>query len=145
METTITAPEVQQSVQTLTVKEFSQAKGFVDVFQAIRWNANEYPYVTFFTDDNKAENIYFSRNNAVKMDALREEVIAKAKGLTDDQAIAAGLKYVETKTGEVLPKVSIAEANLSKAVMTLATNATGEQRWKIGSGSSSRISLADLF
>ena len=52
-------------MQTLTVKEFMSAKAFAQVTPIIRTNTNGYPFLTFTSDANEAENIYFSKNMQV--------------------------------------------------------------------------------
>lgn len=46
----------------MTVAEFCKMKKFVELVPKVRFNANEYPFITFITADNKAENIYFTVN-----------------------------------------------------------------------------------
>ncbi len=47
-----------------TIQEFAKSKGFTQVAPSVRENANKYPFITFIDKDNKAENIYFSKNAA---------------------------------------------------------------------------------
>ena len=53
---------MENSIETIGVKEFMLSSGFVQVVKVVRVNANNYPYVTFVDDKNVATNIYFSRN-----------------------------------------------------------------------------------
>lgn len=48
----------------MTVAEFCKMKKFVELVPKVRFNANEYPFITFITADNKAENIYFTVNSS---------------------------------------------------------------------------------
>ena len=52
-------------MQTLSLKEFMSALSFVDITPIIRTNANGYPFLTFQSAENKAENIYFSKSMQV--------------------------------------------------------------------------------
>jgi hypothetical protein len=47
-----------------TIKDFCKSKGFTQIAPSIRTNTNGYPFITFITAANVAENIYFSRNAA---------------------------------------------------------------------------------
>lgn len=49
----------------LTIKEFIAQKGFTSIVPVVRENINKYPYLTFITKDNEAENIYFSKQSPV--------------------------------------------------------------------------------
>jgi hypothetical protein len=48
----------------MTVPEFCKMKKFVELIPKVRFNSNEYPFITFLTADNKAENIYFTVNSS---------------------------------------------------------------------------------
>ena len=48
------------NIQSLA--SFCQSKGFIETANVIRENGNNYPFVTFMNADNKAENVYFSKN-----------------------------------------------------------------------------------
>ena len=50
------APLVRTEVQS-----FMAAQGFTQVVKVVRENSNKYPYITFITAGNVAENIYFSK------------------------------------------------------------------------------------
>ena len=52
-------------LQTIGVKDFMIAQGFVSIVKTVRANANQYPYVTFINAKNVAENIYFSKRASV--------------------------------------------------------------------------------
>lgn len=98
-------------LETSTVQEFMKSKGFVSVVKTVRKNTNGYPYITFMNASNVAENIYFSKNGASKVDE-----------------------------GDLIEK-----GFFNPFTMVLAVNADGEQRWKISSGDSLRLSVEDLF
>lgn len=57
-----------EKLNTISVKEFMISAGFVEIVKTVRVNQNGYPYVTFITTSNEAENIYFSRNAAKLVD-----------------------------------------------------------------------------
>lgn len=61
--------ETKSPLQVLTVKEFAKSNGFVQLVPAVRVNINGYPYITFIKEDNKAENIYFSKTAAMAVAA----------------------------------------------------------------------------
>jgi len=50
----------------ISVKKFMADNSFVSVHREVRENSVGYPYITFISKDNVSENIYFSRNEAVK-------------------------------------------------------------------------------
>ena len=56
-------------LNTIGVQEFMKFNNFISVVKAVRENANAYPYVTFITADNKAENVYFSKNASTLVNA----------------------------------------------------------------------------
>ena len=49
-------------LNTISVKDFMISAGFTQVVKTVRTNTNGFPYVTFLTADNSAENVYFSKN-----------------------------------------------------------------------------------
>ena len=59
-----------------TIKEFAVQKGFTTVAPSVRVNTNGYPFITFIDDKNVAENVYFSKAAAAKVDA--GQVVDKA-------------------------------------------------------------------
>lgn len=63
------------AIETIAVQEFMKSNNFVSVVKMVRSNTNQYLYVTFITADNKAENVYFSKN-AAEMTA-KGEIIAR--------------------------------------------------------------------
>ena len=50
--------------KTLSLKDFCTEKGFVEIKPLIGKNVNGYPFITFITGSNAAENVYFSKNAA---------------------------------------------------------------------------------
>lgn len=66
-------------MKTLTVKEFAKEQKFTNFINQVRFNSNNYPYLTFLTADNKAENIYFSKSTAANL-AVGEVLTPKAFG-----------------------------------------------------------------
>lgn len=77
-------------METATVKEFAKEKGFVQVVPVVRKNTNGYPYMTFIDAENKAENIYFSKN-ASKLVTV---------GAVLDKGLASKLSIGYTKNAE---------------------------------------------
>jgi hypothetical protein len=53
--------------RTISVQEFMKELGFVSIIPQIRRNANTYPFITFMSANNVAENIYFSVNAAAAL------------------------------------------------------------------------------
>lgn len=51
----------QKALVVMTVKELATKKGFTQIVPQVRVNENGYPFVTFIDGNNKAENIYFSK------------------------------------------------------------------------------------
>ncbi len=54
--------QVANQLETKTIAEYAQERGFIDVAVKVRTNVNNYPYVTFIDENNVAENIYFTTN-----------------------------------------------------------------------------------
>jgi len=61
--------EAQTELITMTVKEFTVDKGFTQIVPVVRTNVNGYPYLTFITEANVAENVYFSKAASVALAA----------------------------------------------------------------------------
>lgn len=59
---TLAKTQVTNQLETKTISEYAQERGFVDVAVKVRTNVNGYPYVTFIDENNVAENIYFTTN-----------------------------------------------------------------------------------
>lgn len=77
---TLANTTVQNPLQVVDVKDFMINNGFVSVYKAVRENSNGFPFITFITADNKAENIYFSKGGAEMVAAgelITKELIAK--------------------------------------------------------------------
>ena len=71
---TNTGTQAQTQLETISVQEFMQKYGFVQVVKMVRTNTNNYPYITFIDSSNKSENIYFSVN-AAKLVAEGQEIV----------------------------------------------------------------------
>lgn len=56
-------------LSTVSVQEFMKSNNFISVVKIVRENANGYAYITFITEGNKAENIYFSKNASILVNA----------------------------------------------------------------------------
>ena len=54
-------------LRTTTIKEFAASRKFVQINPSVRENESRYPFITFITADNKAENVYFSKEAAKKV------------------------------------------------------------------------------
>lgn len=91
METTV------MPLETISVRDWMQANGFVQVYKEVRVNENGYPYVTFINADNKAENVYFSKNES----KTHHEGMAIERGFFDNLQIAD----VANADGEVRTKL----------------------------------------
>jgi hypothetical protein len=80
----------------ISIKEFAKDRGFVQINKTIGGNLNGYPFVTFITADNKAENVYFSKGGAELVKA------------GDDFTSVAGkfdVTYATNAEGVTLPKL----------------------------------------
>lgn len=65
----------ETALQSISVKDFMIQQGFVSVASKVRKNTNSYPYITFINKDNVADNIYFSKNAALRV--AEDDKIAK--------------------------------------------------------------------
>jgi hypothetical protein len=54
---------------TISIQEFAQSKGFVQINKAVAVNTNGYPFLTFINKDNVAENVYFSKGSSAEVGA----------------------------------------------------------------------------
>ena len=52
------------TLKVTPVKDFCKSKGFVEIVPVIRENNNGYPFITFITKGNVAENVYFSKTSS---------------------------------------------------------------------------------
>ena len=88
-------------METKDVKSFMISSGFVSVVKTVRTNSNGYPYITFLTADNKAENVYFSKNAATMVasgdviargffEPFRVAEVANADGEVRTKLVAQG-------------------------------------------------------
>lgn len=59
---TVSTTEV--SNPQVSVKDWAKSRNIVHVNKEIGFNTNGYPFVTFIDADNKAENVYFSKEAA---------------------------------------------------------------------------------
>lgn len=82
METKTTTPLAVVSVAT-----FAKQGGFTQIAPKVRTNVSGYPFITFIDANNKAENIYFSKNAAKDV----------ADGQVVTGAMLKGLSIAETK------------------------------------------------
>lgn len=71
---------------------FCQSNNFTEMHNAIRENANGYPYVTFINADNKAENIYFS--------VRASETVTAGQLITEDLLKSLQVATVTNAQGE---------------------------------------------
>ena len=55
------------AVKVTPLGQFLQDNDFVDVVREIRINKNGYPYVTCLNEDNKAENVYFTKTASARV------------------------------------------------------------------------------
>lgn len=83
---------MESTLVTSTVKDFMTQNGFTQVVRIVKESQNHYPFVTFITADNKAENVYFSKN-ASKLVSAGVEIV---KGFFDKFSIA----NIENAAGE---------------------------------------------
>lgn len=82
-------------MKTLSIQEFAQAGGFVQIAKNVRTNVNGYPFLTFITKDNVAENIYFSK--------------AMSKKISGDETVD---KELITRLGLVIVEATNAEGEI---------------------------------
>jgi uncharacterized protein YjdB len=85
-------------LKTMSVIDFCKAKGFASVAPSVRVNKNDYPYITFITKDNKAENVYFSKKAAMAVAAgtsVNKELLTTHQiGETTNEAGEPRLKLI---------------------------------------------------
>lgn len=91
----------EDKLVTTTVKEYMTTTGYVSVVPFVRVNTNGYPYITFIDKDNVAENIYFSKNAAMKV-AANDKI---ARGFFEPFCIA----ITKNAAGEERIKISTSE------------------------------------
>ncbi len=51
-------------LETLSIRDFLESFGIVQIVPEIRASSKGYPFITFITEDNKARNIYFAKTVA---------------------------------------------------------------------------------
>lgn len=89
--------EAQQPDKLVTesIKSFANNQGFTQIHSTIRTNTNGYNYMTFIDADNKAENVYFSKNSSstvkagqtVTKELLADLVVAHVKNAEGESRI----------------------------------------------------------
>ncbi len=83
---------------TMSIKDFAASKGFNQIVPVVRVNKTGYPYITFIDDDNKAENIYFSKNAALAVTAgtpvTKEMLSVYQVGFTTNEAGEERVKLI---------------------------------------------------
>lgn len=94
-------------MERVSIADFAKDKGFTQIADTVRTNVNGYPYITFITDDNKAENIYFSKSGAEKV--MEGEVVNK------DLLADFEISIYDNDDGEQRIKLSRKTARLSIA------------------------------
>ena len=82
----------------LTVAAFCKEQGFSTLVPEVRTNANGYPYVTFITPDNNAENVYFSKEGS--------KSVAKGQPITKGFFKDRRVSLTENANGEQRWKIS---------------------------------------
>lgn len=87
----------------IPVMDWMKSHNFTQVSNVVRENENGYPYVTFINADNKAENVYFSKNQAPNY----------AAGDAIERGFFSGLQIVLTvnSSGELRTKLGSATGN----------------------------------
>lgn len=65
-------------MKVISIKEFCQANNIVSLAKCVRENINGYAFITFIAADNKAENVYFSKNSqAVAGEVITKDLLAQ--------------------------------------------------------------------
>jgi hypothetical protein len=82
-------------MEVLTVKEFCKSRGFTQIVPKVRQNSNGYPYLTFLTESNEAENIYFSKSAGEHLQA----------GDKIDSLVPYQIAITQNADGEVRTKI----------------------------------------
>lgn len=102
MQNTATS-QVSNPLVTYSVQDWMKSNGFTQVHNRVRVNTNGYPFVTFITSGNDAENIYFSKE-AAKAVSLDSEI---------KKGFFANLIIAETTNAAGEPRIRIARAGSS--------------------------------
>ena len=58
---TVSNIEISNPITTQTLRVYQSATNMASVHNVVRTNANGYPFVTFFSKDNIADNVYFAK------------------------------------------------------------------------------------
>ena len=90
----VATQEVTNDLKVITVKQFCAENNFVQVNNEVKTNVNGYPFVTFINKDNKAENIYFSKEES--LNHKDGDPISVSDGFFDELQIA----YTKNAEGE---------------------------------------------
>ena len=68
-------------IEAISLRDFIAQQGFVQLAtNKVRYNTNKYPFLTFIDANNKATNVYFSKNeaeNILNMERLEGSYIKK--------------------------------------------------------------------
>lgn len=66
---TVSNIEISNPITTQSLNEYRTATNMASVHNVVRTNANGYPYVTFISKDNVADNVYFAKTISAKYKA----------------------------------------------------------------------------
>ena len=66
-----------KALESISVLEFMRDNAFTQFNKNVGKNVNDYPFVTFITEENKAENVYFSIGASATVDPDTDVVDAK--------------------------------------------------------------------
>jgi len=59
---------MENQIEAISLRDFVAQQGFVQLAtKQVRYNTNEYPFLTFIDGSNKATNVYFSKNESEKI------------------------------------------------------------------------------
>lgn len=97
---------ISNPVTVSTVKEYATNNGFTQIVPTVRANENGYTYLTFINADNKAENVYFSKE-AAKLEKTKVGSIV-GKGYFDDLTIS---EYARESDGAAMTKLGVKGGN----------------------------------
>lgn len=74
MDATVSKTDIKNALVTESVQDFMQKNG-LSVHNAVRTNANGYPYLTFINKENVAENVYFAKT--ISADYKKDQAVVK--------------------------------------------------------------------
>jgi hypothetical protein len=89
-----------------SIKDFCKSKGFVEINKTVRVNQKGYPFITFMTAENKAENVYFSRTKASEV----------SEGMVISAELFSKLRVAETINADGEPRVKLCGSGESQRV-----------------------------